>query len=116
MLLCVRVCREAVAGVSKAQGVDPTSHYWQRAAVGERDPPGQTPGLQQGYTVPSQSTPNMNIVWTRGFQNQRYEVKTLPEVKYTDTRCSSKKTWMLVAMTDSLWKHFRHFKTLSAQL
>ncbi len=53
---CVCVCCLAVAGVSKAQGVDQTSHHQQRAAVRERDTTGQTTGLQQGYTVLPQST------------------------------------------------------------
>lgn len=35
----------AVAGLSKAQGVDQTPHHQQRAAVRERDPTGQTAGL-----------------------------------------------------------------------
>lgn len=40
-----------VTGISKAQGVDQTSHYQQRTAVRERDPTGQTTGLQQEYVV-----------------------------------------------------------------
>lgn len=49
-------CCLAVAGVSKAQGADQTSHHQQRASIRERDPTGQTTGLQQRFTVLPQST------------------------------------------------------------
>lgn len=47
---CVHVC-QAVPGISEAQRVDQTSHNKQRTSVGERDPTGQTTGLQKGYIV-----------------------------------------------------------------
>lgn len=46
----------AVTGFSKAQRIDQTSHNQQRAADRERDPSGQTAGLQQGYIIMSHST------------------------------------------------------------
>lgn len=44
------VCCVDVADVSKAQGADQTSHHQKRASVRERDPTGQTTGLQQRFT------------------------------------------------------------------
>lgn len=61
MGLCLCVSCVDVAGVSKAQGVDQTSHHQQRAPVRERDPTGPTTGLQQRFIVlPPMNSANMN--------------------------------------------------------